>query len=278
MRRNQNGVSMITLVITIIVIIILAAVAFSGSMDTISNATWSGFVTDIDSVRTAFSTEGIPNLVGEESANQNTVTNAQAFNYLAKGATRKAIQDSGELAQKVWLTKSLADAMPCTRIEPEYAKEVLGIELPSREVNTYDGTNIQVSYFVTNKGDIFVWPPYEYEDTYWVNDKVQVTKSGDTTPLTTAREAEMYPTAANGTFTFSVNGVDITVLNAASRATTSPVVGKYSAATLKAEPSIFYTDAIGADSPEGIETDAMYTQVGTAMIPTTTYGHNEAND
>ena len=56
MYRNQKGISMVSLVITIIVIIILAAVAFSGSEETISRSGFSGYATDIDSVRTAFLT------------------------------------------------------------------------------------------------------------------------------------------------------------------------------------------------------------------------------
>ena len=74
MKKNQNGVSMVSLVITIIVIIILAAVAFSGSQETIGRAGFSGFTTDIDSVRTAFMTESIPNLLGEQTAANNSVS------------------------------------------------------------------------------------------------------------------------------------------------------------------------------------------------------------
>ena len=151
--NKQKGVSMVSLVITIIVIIILAAVAFSGSQETIGRAGFSGYTTDIDSVRTAFMTEGVTNLIGSEAAKNNTVTEAQAYNYLAKGATTSRLTDDEK--QHAWLSKAQANAIPATRIEKTYAKEAIGIERPKRTVNTYGATGVEIEYFVTNDGIIF---------------------------------------------------------------------------------------------------------------------------
>ena len=64
---TQKGVSLIALVITIIVVIILAAIAFGTSTRTISNANYSDYVNNIGEVRTAFHTRAMT-IKGEEAA------------------------------------------------------------------------------------------------------------------------------------------------------------------------------------------------------------------
>jgi Tfp pilus assembly major pilin PilA len=253
MKKNQSGVSMVSLVITIIVIIILAAVAFSGSQETIGRAGFSGFTTDIDSVRTAFLTEGVTSLMGEQTAANNTVSEAQAYNFLAKGATTTLVPAAD--GEHAWLSRAQANAIPCTRIEKESAKEAIGIELPERTVNTFGATGVEVSYFVTNKGDIFVWPPYARSDDglFYVNDTMTVTKSGDTSPISGDDEALMYPTS--GTFEFMVNGVGIVVSTTEHATAVTPAT---TAAQLQAMPSVYYVDQRNASSPEGIESKAIY--------------------
>ena len=258
MRKNQSGVSMVSLVITIIVIIILAAVAFTGSNDTIGRASFSDFTTDIESIEQAFLTEGITNLVGNEAAKSNPVTEAQAYNYLAKGATTKALTDTQKSA--AWLTKSQADAIQCTRIEKESAKEAIGIELPERTVNTYGGTGIEVSYFVTNDGDIFAWPPFlnTTDNCYYVNRTQRVTTpagviiSGDTA------EATMY---ADG-FKFMVGSVEVAVKKAVEA---TALAAEVEADTLKSTEGIYYVDGIGAEAPDGIESVKIYQNTGSAI-------------
>ena len=250
MKKNQSGVSMVSLVITIIVIIILAAVAFSGSQETIGRAGFSGFTTDIDSVRTAFLTEGVTSLMGEQTAANNTVSEAQAYNYLAKGATTTLVPADG--ADHAWLSRAQANAIPCTRIEKESAKEAIGIELPERTVNTFAATGVEVSYFVTNKGDIFVWPPYARSDDglFYVNDTITVARSGES-PISGDDEADMY----TADFTFVVNGVEIKVANTEHATAITPDT---QAAALSTMASVYYVDQRNASSPEGIESKAIY--------------------
>ena len=251
--NNQKGVSMVSLVITIIVIIILAAVAFSGSQETIGRAGFSGYTTDIDSVRTAFLTEGVTNLIGSEAAKNNTVTEAQAYNYLAKGATTAA---KASVAKNAWLSKAQANAIPATRIEKEFAKEAIGIELPKRTVNTYGATGVEIEYFVTNKGDIFTWPPYFRSDDglFYVNDTTPV-KSVEFGLISGENEKEMY---ADG-FRFVVNDV---VIKVASGDSLMPLKPDVTTQQLKEMASVIYLDKRNPDQPEGVETDEVYQDNG----------------
>lgn len=175
--RNQKGVSLITLVITIIVVIILAAIALGGgAADTASQAQFSGFATEMgglqESVRTAMDTAK-----GEEAIRGNNRANSQLYNFVARGGSNVLSGDSGD---SMWLTQADANAIPCTLIQKTYAEDVFGANLPSRKVETYYGTNQEVSYYVTPKGKVFCWPPYPYDDKSYVTNNVTVkTKSGD---------------------------------------------------------------------------------------------------
>lgn len=253
MKKNQNGVSMVSLVITIIVIIILAAVAFSGSQETIGRAGFSGFTTDIDSVRTAFMTESIPNLMGEQTAANNSVSEAQAYNFLAKGASTTLVPDANK--EHAWLSRAQANAIPCTRIEKESAKQAIGIDLPVRTVNTMGATGVEVSYFVTNKGDIFVWPPYARSDDglFYVNDTVTVkTPAGN--EISGDDEELMYEDG----FEFVVNGVTIKTDANATNPTAEKLTSGVTTDALKAMASVYYFDERNAEMAEGIESKVMY--------------------
>ena len=262
MKQNQRGVSMVSLVITIIVIIILAAVAFSGSRETIGRAEFSGYTTDIDSVRTAFITEGVTSLIGEEETKNNTVTKAQAYNYLAKGATTKRL-DKDE-RKHAWLSKSQASAIPCTRIEKEYAKDAIGIKLPKRKVNTHGATGVEVEYFVTNKGDIFTWPPFFRSDDglFYVNDVTPVAGSKVTSGdwlISGDDEAKMYEDG----FKFMVNGVEIKIQGTGDALT--PITVDLEPNTIKGMASIGYKDERNPEQPVGIETEVVYQDDGTSV-------------
>ena len=289
MKKNQSGVSMVSLVITIIVIIILAAVAFSGSQETIGRAGFSGFTTDIDSVRTAFMTESIPNLMGEQTAANNSVSEAQAYNFLAKGATTNLVPDANK--EHAWLSRAQAAAIPATRIEKATAKEAIGIDLPSRTVNTFSATGVEMSYYVTNKGDIFVWPPYARSDDglFYINDTTTVkcptgTALSLTIPGQSAKdfqgveisgddEAAMY---LDG-FKFVINGVTIELEAAATDPTAAVLADSVTAATLATTPAVYYFDERNAESPEGIESRKIYQDnVATGYAGVDTVGKNNA--
>ena len=255
MKQNEKGVSMLSLVITIIVIIILSAVAFSGSQETVGRAGFAGYTADIDSVRSAFLTEGITNLMGQELSKNHTVTEAQAYNYLAKGATTKRLSASEK--EHAWLSKGQARAIPCTRIEKEYAKDAIGIDLPVRKVNTYGATRVEMEYFVTNEGIIFTWPPYyrSDEELFYVNDTIVVAGSKVTSGdfiISGDDEKEMYEDG----FKFMVGNTEIKV-----QATGEPlreITSDTTSQELKTTPTIAYKDENNAETPKGIESEVVY--------------------
>lgn len=180
--KNQKGVSLIALVITIIVVIILAAIAFNSSTSTIEKANYSKFVSNIGEVRDAFkraSTE----FKGDEAAKGNEITDAQAYDYVAKGAgTANHLTGSGDEILP------LKDVPSYTVIRKESAKESIGIDLPVIKVNTPTATNVEVTFATTASGDVFVWPPYKYDGEYYVNDTTKLT--GVSSTNTTAKSAQ----------------------------------------------------------------------------------------
>ena len=159
--KRENGISLIALVITIIVIIILAAIAFNSSTGTISKANYSKFVTNISEVQDAIQTKMVT-VKGFEMAKGTQVTDGQVYNYVAKGGTSEAD----------FLVES---EVPDYTIIEETAD--IGIKLPEIKVNTPTETGVKVTYAVTKYGEVFIWPPYSYEDEYNIRDKETVDKS-----------------------------------------------------------------------------------------------------
>ncbi len=168
--KNQKGVSLITLVITIIVVIILAAIALGGgAADTAGQAQFSGFATEMGGLKESVQT-AITTAKGDEAIRGNSRSNAQLANYVARGGANVLTPDaSGDLK---WLVQSDANTIPCTLIEKTHADKVLGAKLPVRKVETAKGTNQEVSYFVTPKGQVFCWPPYTYDGKSYVTNSV----------------------------------------------------------------------------------------------------------
>ena len=161
LKRNERGISLIALVITIIVIIILAAIAFNSSTSTISKANYSKFVSNIGEVQDAIQTKAVT-VKGFTMAGGTQMTDAQAYNYVAKGGS------------------SESDFLPEAQV-PDYTiiekTADIGIDLPEIKVNTPTETGVKVKYAVTKEGKVFIWPPYSYENEYNVRDKETVNKS-----------------------------------------------------------------------------------------------------
>ena len=251
-RKNYARSYICALVVLIIPIIIFVHIAMQGSQQTIGRAGFSSFTTDIDTVRIAFSTENIPSLIGEQMLMNNAISEAQAYNYLAKGATTKSFSDTEK--EHMWLSRTQAAAIPCTRIEKESALAALDIELPVRTVNTFAATGVEMSYFVTNKGDIFVWPPYPRADDglFYINDMVCVT-TPEGKKIMGDDESLMYEDG----FEFVVNGVTIKVSNKPEN-TDNILSANISSEELENMASIYYKDEKNAEAPEGIESKFVY--------------------
>lgn len=268
-RRNYARSYFCTLIVIVIFIFIVCAsilnIVFTffnefespifeipSTQETIGRAGFSSFATDLDCVRTAFITENITALMGEQISMNNAISEAQAYNYLAKGATTTYFSDTYK--DYMWLSKRQAASIPCTRIEKESALLALGIDLPSRTVNTYAATGVEMSYFVTNKGDIFVWPPYYRSDDglFYVNDMVCVT-TPEGKEIIGDDEILMYEDG----FEFVVNGVTIKVSNKPEN-TDNILSANISGEELENMASIYYKDERNAEAPEGIESKFVY--------------------
>lgn len=137
----------------------------------IKDIVFSGFATEIRSleecVRTAIVTE-----MGNQAIKGFSRSKAQLANYVARGGAN--VLTSDEPGDKKWLIQSDATTVPCTLIDKQYAEDILGIGLPVRKVETYQGTLQEMSYFVTPKGQVFCWPPYIYDDKSYVTNNVTV--------------------------------------------------------------------------------------------------------
>ena len=233
--KNQKGVSLITLVITIIVVIILAAIALGGgAADTAGQAQFSGFATEMGGLKESVQT-AITTAKGDEAIRGNSRSNAQLANYVARGGVN-ALPTTTSGDEK-WLVQSDANEVPCTLIDKRYAADVLGAKLPVRKVETYKGTNQEVSYFVTPKGQVFCWPPYTYDDKSYVTNNLTVkSSSGDELAGTDATKAGNY------VITFPETGEKVAVIVSADPV--APTSALKNLAAVKAVKDDHVTDAI----------------------------------
>lgn len=132
----------------------------------VTQAQFSGFASEMGGVQECVQT-AMYTAKGDEAIRGNNRTNAQLYNFVARGGYENVTENG-------WLTSSEANDLVCTLIEREYAVEVLGVNLPNRRVETYQETNQQVSYYVTPKGKVFCWPPYEFDGKSYVTNDVTV--------------------------------------------------------------------------------------------------------
>lgn len=195
--KKNSGVSMISLVITIIVIIILAAVAFGSSTDTIENANFSNFTNNVAEVQGLLDQQAVT-LKGNEGKDGVSRTDAQVYNFIAKGAT--TLPDN----TKYWLTRADATKIGCTQLSGEVMETVIDYKLPTIKVSTSGANSVECSYFVTNEGKVFVWPPYIYEDELYVNGD---TKLDGVTATNPKASGDVY----ESTYTFKVGNANISV-------------------------------------------------------------------
>ena len=156
---------------------------------------------------------------------------------LARGAT--LVDKSGEN----WLSRADANDMGCTQLKPDAMAEVIDYELPAIKVSTANSNGVQCSYFVTNEGKVFVWPPYIYENELYVNGDTKI-------PGATPESGEVYPTT--GSYSFKVGNATIKV-----DPTTTPAADPTTAIKATAEATIYYKDGDNK-SPIGIEANGLY--------------------
>ena len=176
--KNKSGVSLITLIITIIVVIILAVIVLrSGASDAPDQAAFSKFTTQMGELQDAVKVAMLE-AKADELLDGNQRTEAQLYNFIARGGYEgfKYEREESALApgkgipdEAKWLTLDDAEKMRATLIYKNKGKETIGQDLPVIKVETAYGVNQELSYFVTNKGTVFCWPPYVYDGKCYVN-------------------------------------------------------------------------------------------------------------
>ena len=146
MIKQNKGVSLITLIITIIVVIILAVIVMIGTGGTIEQANYSSYMDDLGKVKEAVQTKAME-VKGEYLIEGRTVSMEEIYHYVAKGGK------TGEY----FVGKANVPAY--TIIDREKAD--IGIEIPTRNIESGTARNVQIQYIVTKEGEVFAWPPYE---------------------------------------------------------------------------------------------------------------------
>lgn len=138
---------------------------------TINNAYFANFMNDVYEVRQAFQI-ACTNKYGNMKAEGSNVSYKQVYNYMARG---------GEYANAQFVSFQDANTIKCTKIEENYAEDILEIALPIILVKDKNNKEVQATYYATNEGNIFVWPPFKGSDGYYVsaNDMLNSTDSSE---------------------------------------------------------------------------------------------------
>ena len=142
---------MISLVITIIVLIILSSIAFFASNDTIANATYSTYVSNVAEVASAFEKTAL-DMNSEEELIKDPKLDEQIYNYVARGGENLEFLEYEELPYYTLMSEEVS----------------IGMDLPSMKVESGTGHVIPIKYASTLQGKIFTWPPYEHEGKLYI--------------------------------------------------------------------------------------------------------------
>lgn len=185
--KNKNGISMISLVITIIVIIILVSITYGVSILAIEKAEYAKFVNNLKQVQEAMDNANLK-VRRETIVKGKVLTNAQIYNYIAKGGTTEL-----DFVAK--------------RKEPQYTiiedNSNLDIILPEMKVNTPNKSGVKIKYAVTDDGIVFIWPPYKYRNGLYITDNDKV--SSDV--LENAGENGVSVDGKNKTILIDIDGI-----------------------------------------------------------------------
>ena len=199
--RNQNGVSLITLVITIIVVIILAAIALgNGVLDLGGRAQFTGYTEKMGQIQADITTavEDASGAVAQAGLSAKSIE--QRRNFVARGGDINEFSGS-EDKEKNWLTVS-ESREAVTLVDP--AKKTSGKIVGGDrviKVETPEQRGAIVNIFVTPKGNVFGWPPYISDERAYVNSSVVAKKNASGDDFTTIDDAlagDAYITFSNG--------------------------------------------------------------------------------
>ena len=177
--RNQNGVSLITLVITIIVVIILAAIALgNGVLDLGGRAQFTGYTEKMGQIQADIATavEDASGAVAQAGLSAKSIE--QRRNFVARGGDINKFSGTPENEAK-WLT--VAEARETiTYVDPNEktsGKIVGGDRVIKVETPNQRGAIVRI--YVTPNGNVFGWPPYISDERAYVNSSVVAKTSFD---------------------------------------------------------------------------------------------------
>ena len=173
--KNQSGVSLITLVITMVIAILLATIALNGGgSDVPDKAYFAGFAQEMEDLQLAVTSLEVE-IKKDEVLRAHTVSEAQIYNYIARGgemADPAITKDAS--GDNLWLSRTQAEQISCTPLNREFGVQKLGLK--KRKVTTSEANDQLVSYFITPLGRVFCWPPYVMDNKSYVNATVVATQ------------------------------------------------------------------------------------------------------
>ncbi len=184
--KNKKGISMISLIITIIVLIILLLITYTVSRVVIEKAEYAVFVNNLKAVQEAMDNSTLK-VRRETIVKGKVLTNAQIYNYIAKGgSTELDFVEKGK--------------------EPQYTiieeNSNLDMILPEMKANTSSEFGVKIKYAVTDDGVVFIWPPFEYRNGFYITGSDKV--SSDI--LNKPGESDVDVDGKNKTILLDVNG------------------------------------------------------------------------
>ena len=170
----------------------------------LERASYANFLNNLGEVRTVMLTI-TTTVKGEEAANGIARSDAQCYHFVARGG---ALLD-GEERENLWLSRTEANKIGYTKINDNALSDD-GFSLPAIEVSSRNGEKQNASYFVTSNGYLFIWPPYEYQNEFYVNDETKVTKADGTTIKADNNSTDVANMLKAG-FSFKVGNTDVTM-------------------------------------------------------------------
>ena len=169
--ENEKGISIISLIITIIVIIILASVVIFNGLDTPESARYAKFTSDLSNLQETVD-QRYGDKYSEYAVEGKNIHSSDIYRWIAAGnhpttsgmvmvpagygseynSTLSDVDSSGN--SLVWYVKVLSDSeKEIVEIDREYNK--LNVSIPQYENRTWK--------IRTSDGKVIIDPPYEYK-------------------------------------------------------------------------------------------------------------------
>ena len=160
---EKNGISLISLIIVIIVIIILAAVVLFTGLGTPDSARFAKYCTQVDDFQTAVHDEYMRKVTAY-STNHQTRSDAQIYYTIATGNEIDTNTKTSELEETKFLADLELDILPTPLEGTEYYLITANANIAGKKDKKgfYDELRTVENHYLTDKGEFFVLPGYQY--------------------------------------------------------------------------------------------------------------------